>query len=249
RARQFSIGAFKQIDPIPETRVLKSHYARQAQKIVGELYTEILTKQIYVNPRIDLYFGMPRPDSLGGKTVHPIEVMYWSTNIQFGASVMRLLLDSEVGGIDDLHVWTPKEADGFKSYPVGVSMWMTMSGFCKLVEKLQNDDTMTITIQGFSIRNTALRASQDPWLKIDMTFRFDEYDYKPKPASGQAAGDAASAPGGAASGDAALSGISGNRLAQIQAMRAASARNSSGSAGGGEASKPEESFWQKLWPF
>ncbi|MDZ4858543.1 MAG: hypothetical protein SGI88_06135 [Candidatus Hydrogenedentes bacterium] len=242
RARQFSVADFKDFEPLPETRVLKAYYATTSLKLVQDLYTETITKQVWVNPAVDMYFGMPRPDSLQGKTVHPLEALYWLSNIKFGGAVLRLLMDSDVLGIDDLHMWTPKTTkDGFTNYPIGVSMWMTMDGFCRLIEKLQEDDSMAVTVQGFSITNNALRAYTDPPLKIQMVFRIDEYVPDAKPLSAIAPPAAGGRPGAAAP-PAAPGAVGIERLAAMQQIR--------NTAGGSKpASGSEESFWQKFWPF
>lgn len=245
RARQFSVADFKDFQPLPETRVLKAHYATTSLKLVQDLYTETITKQVWVNPAVDLYFGMPRPDMLQGKTVQPLEVIYWLSNIKFGAAVMRLLMDSDVLGIDDFYMWTPKTTkDGFTNYPIGVSMWMTMDGFCKLMEKLQSDDSKAITIQGFSITNNALRAYTDPPLKIEMVFRIDEYVQEIKPLPAPTAPGGARAPGAVGGQDSAV-----ERLAQMQKTRATTGASRTGAAAATPGAASDESIWQKLWPF
>ena len=183
---------------------------------------------------------MPRPDELQGRTVQPLEVIYWLHNIKFASAVMRMLMDSDVLGIDDIYMWTPKTTkDCFTNYPIGVSMWMTMDGFCRLLEKLQADDSKAITVQGFSITNTALRAYTDPPLKIDMVFRIDEYVLEVKPLT-----DLAPKPGAPGAPATPAGGSTMERLAAMAQSRQGGLlkRNDDGD-------KKEESFWQKLWPF
>ena len=111
----------------------------------------------------------------------------------------RLMMDSDIMGIDDISMWTPRaQPNGVTSYAVGVSMWMTLGQFCKFVERLQTDETMCISIQGFRLTNTALRASADPALKIDLVFIIDEYKNEAPPkvaAAPEAAGTPAAPPG------------------------------------------------------
>ena len=105
-----------------------------------------------------------------------------------------MLVDSEILGIDDINLWSPRSTpDGFSSYAVGVSMWMTLDQFCKFIDKIQGDETMCITIQGFRVTNSALRSFADPALKIDLVFQIDEYRPAPTPektASAKPAGPA-----------------------------------------------------------
>lgn len=253
RARQFTVRDFKKVDEVPSTAVLRAYYATTAKKKVDDIQVELWTKQIYLNPAIDLYFGMPRADALVGKSVHQLEVIYWLQNIQFGTSILRFLADSDVLGIDDLYIWAPKTTtDGFTNNAVGVSMWMTMEGFCKFLEKTQNEDDMCISVLGFSIKNSALRAYDNPPLKIDLVFRIDEYKYEPKPvampgatagAAGAGAGPEAGAPPAEATPDPSL--ISAERLAQMRAMR----QNANASGSKRETKRSEMTFWQKIWPF
>ncbi len=198
RASQFSLRDFKKIDPLPKTNVLKEYYEKTASKVVTDLQTELYTKGVYYRPTIDLFFGVARPGTLTGRRVNEQQVTSWLETLKLGTSMTRLMIDSDIIGIDDIHMWTPRaQPNGLTSYAVGVSMWMTLDQFCRFVERLQTDETMCISIQGFRMTNTALRAWPDPPLKIDLVFTIDEYKYEATPRIA-AATDAPGAPAAAA---------------------------------------------------
>lgn len=195
RAAQFTLRDFKKIDPLPKTNVLKEYYDKTAAKVVTDLYTELATKGVYYRPTIDFYFGAAHPGSLAGRRVNEQQVTGWLETLKLGTSITRLMIDSDIIGIDDIQIWAPKtQANGLTTHAVGVSMWMTLDQFCKFVDRMQTDDTMCISIQGFRLANTALRTYPDPPLKIDLVFTIDEYKYEETP---KVAGTPA-APGGPA---------------------------------------------------
>lgn len=217
RAAQFTLRDFKKIDPLPKTNVLKEYYEKTASKVVTDLYTELATKGVYYRPTIDFYFGVARPGTLTGRRVNEQQVTSWLETLKLGTSMTRLLIDSDIMGVDNIVMWTPrKQPSGLTSYAVGVSMWMSLDQFCRFVERLQSDETMTISIQGFRMTNTALRAYQDPPLKIDLVFTIDEYTYEATP-------KVATAP--EAKGATAPASAPGNQTAmeQVKNMRANSA--------------------------
>ena len=245
RAKVFSIRDFRKIEELPETKVLKAYYAQASQKMVDELRNEVYVKQVYLNPSIDLFFGMPTPGSLSQKSVHQLEAIYWLTNIKYGTSVIRMLVDNEALGIDNFYVWPPRTTGPFTTYAVGASVWMTMQGFCKFLENAQSNETMCISVQGFHIQNTQLRSYVDPPLKIDFVFKMDTYDYQPKGSGGDGKGNAATGKpaAGAAS---APPGVTDETLAKMQSMRSLNLGNRGSKE---EEKKKSQSFWQKLWPF
>ena len=197
RARQFTIRDFKKIDPLPKTDVLKAYYEQTAEKMYKDMLTELAFKGVYYRPEIDFYFRAAKPGSLTGKSVTPLQVEYWLSTIKLGTSITRMLIDSEILAIDEIKLWTPRlTQEGFSSYAVGVSMWMTLDQSCKYFEKLQSDETMCISIQGFRITNTALRAWVDPPLRIDLVFKIDFFDYQPAPVKAASASGTASGGGG-----------------------------------------------------
>lgn len=231
RARQFTIRDFKDLEPFPKTDVLKAYYEQAAQKMVTDLATELAIKGVYYNPIIlNGYFGMAQPGSLTGKTVNDLQVHYWLSTIKFGTSIVRMLVDSDMLMLDNMLLWVPRtSADGFESYAIGVSMWMTMEQFCKFLEKLHNDETMCIKVNGFRIVNNSLRAYYDPPLQIELVFQIDQYKYEPTPV--KIAG-AAGAPGGAGAtgADAAME--------QLRNRRA-----------GAQTTQQKKSWWSQWLPF
>jgi len=241
RVTQFGIRDFLKIDDFPKTDVLKAYYAQTSKKMVDELAFELASKGVYYQPSIDFYFQMPRPDELEGKKVNGLQAMHWLQTIRLGTSITRMLVDAEMLGIDDLNLWPPRTAaDGFTSYTVGVSMWMTMDQFCKFMDKLYSDETMCITINGFRVTNTALRAYPDPPLRIELVFQID--NYKLAPVAKAAAAQAVAAPGGAPS---AVPAGTADALLQMKSQRAG------GAAGTGktETQGKEKSWWRQWLPF
>jgi hypothetical protein len=239
RAKQFTLRDFMKTDPLPKTDVLKAYYDETAQKIATDLYTELAVKGVYYRPNIDFYFGVARPGSLAGRKVNELQVLNWLSTLKLGTSVTRMLVDSEILGIDDINLWSPHiTPDGFSSYAVGVSMWMTLDQFCKFIDKIQGDDTMCITIQGFRVTNSALRSYADPPLKIDLVFQIDEYRYVSAPvqtASAKLAGPAFRKPGADAL------GAPGDQLMNdVKNRRAA----------GGTATSPSQlPWWRRMLPW
>lgn len=262
RARQFTVRDFLKLDPLPKTDILKEYYAKTSQKMVDDLRAELLTKGVYYRPSIDFYFHMANPNTLAGKSVKPLEALYWLSTIKFGTSVARMLIDSDVLYLENLNLWTPRETvDGFTSHAVGVTMWMTMDQFCKFLEKLHNDDTMCVTVYGFRIVNTALRSYYDPPLRIEIVFQIDQYKYEPAPvvvAGGPAGSAPAGAPAAAARGPAAAAPVAatpGMPAGAEQLMRMRQMRNAAGGGNQDEASKAkytsrsEMPWWRQMLPW
>jgi hypothetical protein len=235
RARQFSLRDFKKIEELPQTNVLKEYYSKTAQKMVDDLTLELYTKGIYFDPAIDFYFQMPRPATLSGKSLLKDEVEYWLSSIKLGTSITRLLAESEIIGIRNLQLWEPRDTpDNFTSYTVGVAMWMTLSQFCKFLDKLQSDETMCITVYGFRMLNSQLRGYEDPPLQIEVVFQIDQYKYSPpSPAQPGAVASAPGAPGGGPN------AVGNNLINQVRERRTAITL----------APTKEKSWWQKILPW
>jgi hypothetical protein len=181
RVRHFGLPkGFKEVNPLPETLILRAYYSQESQRIIEGLQREAYSKGVWLNPAIDLYFGMPSPSTLVGQSVSDVQAKFWLTYIQFGVSLLRYFIDARVLGIEDISIWTPKVAEGFTTYTVGVSLWLTLEDLCKLLENIQLDDRTFIKVHGLSITNTQL-AIPEPALKVNMILQIEEFNQEETP--------------------------------------------------------------------
>lgn len=225
RARRFSVAQFLKIDPIPDNvLIVKEAYAERAVKIAQDLYRDAYQKNLYI-AHLDPYFNQPRPDSVEGGTVNRDQANFWLTFIQFGATSVRLLMESNVLYIEDLQIWPARTTpEGFNTYTIGVAMWMTLEDFCRFLQKLYEDDERFFAVHGFRITNEQLLRYTNPPLRIEMLILIDEYKFEPKPIAPAGTTDALEAM---------------RQLRQQQAPERVAASQ--------PAAQP--SFWERIWPF
>ncbi|MFA6243480.1 MAG: hypothetical protein WC655_21245, partial [Candidatus Hydrogenedentales bacterium] len=107
RAKFFSIDSFIKQETAPENTVLRQFYAEQYQKILQDVNTVAYNKNVQI-ATVDLSFGQPHPDTLRGRSVNPMEVVYWTTNLQLGSSMVKKLLENNAALLESVEMWEPR---------------------------------------------------------------------------------------------------------------------------------------------
>jgi len=174
RARVFSIDEYAQIDPIPTGELPKPYYIRTADDMKNRLLSDAYTSGIAI-PGVDPYFGCPQPNQLAGTTFDAEDATKWLREIQYGSSLVRLLIQKGAVQIDDFVMWPRRTVDGvFEERTIGVRMWMQMNNFCGLVRDLQYDDRTFFNVAAFRITNPYLRWA-DPYLQVEVLITMADF--------------------------------------------------------------------------
>ena len=226
RAKFFSVDSFVKLEAAPENTVLRQFYAEQFQKIILDVNTVAYNKNVQI-AMVNLTFGQPQPDSLRGRSVNAMEVLYWLTNLQLGAGMVKKLLDNNAALIETVEMWEPRpSAEVLQVRTFGVAMWIQMKDLIAMYQNLNENRDVYYSIPGIRITNAQLRSAVDPYLRVEMLIDIAAFQKDVTVA-------VAPKPGQTIGGGNALSG-----------MRGENARNMRGESQG-------RGFWgflESLWP-
>jgi hypothetical protein len=174
RARVFSIDEYANVPEIPTGELPKPYYIRTSDEMKNRLLVDAYTSNIAI-PGVDPYFGRPQPAELAGANVTPENAMKWLREIQFGSSLVRLIIQKGALRVDDFVMWPSRTVDEvFQERTVGIRMWMSMDRFCGLVRDLQYDERTFFNVAGFRITNPYLRW-YDPAMQVEVLITMLDY--------------------------------------------------------------------------
>lgn len=176
RAKYYNIRQYAKVDPIPDNVIVKAYYSEKATTMTTQLYGEAYAKGISLG-NIDYFFGQPTPDQLVSTTINKEEAFAWLRNIQFGSSLVRLLMANGAIQINDLRLWPTRVEPGVCHwYTFGASMWIQMGNLCAFLEKLQNDSQSFFSVHAFRIQTPQLRSYDNPPLLVDILISLGDYE-------------------------------------------------------------------------
>lgn len=241
RAEYFNMGDYWKPEEVPEdVKVpLKFHYERQYQERAEALRQDALAHVPPVQYPLDIFqrFGAPDPSTLTNTAVIKKDVEQWLTQMNYAGAIVRMLIKANVGRIDDVMPWPPREEfNALEMRTLGVSLLMRAEDLIAFLQALQRENRY-FNVNALRIKNRNLLSDPAygaPYLEVEMLLTLSRYMEGKKAAGG----------GGAASSAAAVSGVSSDVLGDLRA------------AFGGRSSSDEDStvakkksFWSKLWPF
>ncbi len=199
RARIFRFDEYASIDPMPEGEIPKPYYIRQVESMKNQLLQDAYTSQVQIVPGVDPYFGQYNPGQLAGTTITAEDANKWLREVQFGSSIVRMLIANGALLISDFTLWEPELVEGvLNARTFGVEMWIRMGDFCRLVQNLQYDEQTFFNVASFRMTNPYLKY-YDPPLRVELLVTMAEYEAPQTPAgtgSGSADTDLAAGEGG-----------------------------------------------------
>lgn len=190
RARIFSVDAYAAVDPVPEGEIPKPYYIRQVEAMKNQLITDAYTSGIGI-PGVDPYFGQPAPDRLVGTTITAEDAQKWLSEVQFGSSLVRMLMSNGAIQINNFVFWSPEVIETvLNARTFGVDMWIRMGDFCRLIQNLQYDDETFFNVASLRVTNPYLKY-YDPPLRVELLVTMAEYQPPEAPAGTGSGDDAA----------------------------------------------------------
>jgi hypothetical protein len=170
RASYYRLEEVK-VDPVPEGKIPKFHYAEEFEKRVLELQQYAFTRNPPCQIPADLfgYFGAPTPESIAGRSVTAQQVVDWLRQFDTGARLLRLFIDAGAETIQDFQIWPVRSDydDMLEMHPVGVRITIRMEKLVAFLESLQRADRY-FSVGALSIQNANLISWYDPTLQVSM---------------------------------------------------------------------------------
>lgn len=227
------------VDPVPEGKIPKFHYAEEFNKRVLALQTYAYTRNPPCQIPADLfgYFGAPTPDSIVTRSVTSQQVVDWLRQFENGARLLRLFIDAGAEAIQEFQIWPARRQfeDMVDMHTVGVQLTIRMEKLAQFIDDLQRANRY-FSVDALSIQNSDLLTYYDPPLQVGLLVTQAQL---PPEIVRQvtASGDGSPAEGAAAAG---VSATSGKSLLELM-------REMQASAGGTVAPVRRESGFSRWW--
>jgi len=177
RAAFYQVLDLREIQPIPEGKMLGFYYREEFDR----LYTEFRQQALASYPTCyypATTFGAPRPDEFTGVEISKLEVETALRKITFGLEMMRLLMQSKAAYITDVQLWLPRLSPNklFTDYVVGLSFAMMPKDLVAFLDKLRVGEVLGqeryMTVNALSIQNKYLRWPMEPPVEVQMLVTF-----------------------------------------------------------------------------
>lgn len=238
RTQFFNMNDFWMEQEIPEdVKVpMKFYYEREFRKKYGELQQDAMAHVPQVGYPGDIFirFGAQPPENVTTATQN--EVKRWLTQINFGSAIARMLIKANAAGINDIVLWPPRDEFGvLEMRTVGLSFLMRAEDLVEFLQSLERADRY-FSVNALRIQNRNILSNPaygSPYLEVEMLLTLSRSIEGRKPADMPTL--ASAGPGGMPAQFAGLSGL--GRFGRF------------GADDEEEEEVPEESFWQKLWPW
>jgi hypothetical protein len=177
RAAFYQVGDLREIQPIPDGKLLGFYYREEFERLFNEFHQQVLASYpTCVYPRTT--FGAPHPDEFTGVEISKTEIETALKKITFGLSMMRLLMQSKAAYITDVQLWPPRATQGklFTEYTVGLSFAMMPKDLVAFLDKLRIGEVLGqpryVTVNALSIQNKYLRWQVEPPVEVQMLITF-----------------------------------------------------------------------------
>jgi hypothetical protein len=242
RQQFFNMNDYWKDETVPEdVKVpLKFYYERQYNERLNALRQDALAHvpPIGIPPNIFQRFGAPDPATMTNMAVLKADVQRWLTQINFASAIVRMMIKANVGRLDEVVPWPPREEFGaLEMRTIGLSFVMRAEDLIAFLQSLQRENRY-FNVNALRVKNRNLLSDPalgQPYLEVEMLLTL----------SRQIPGKTAVAAAGGASAGAA-SGMT--PALSMQALGDIFGRNSSGE-GQTTTVRKKKSFWSKLWPF
>ncbi|MCX6575279.1 MAG: hypothetical protein NTV82_02675 [Candidatus Aminicenantes bacterium] len=177
RAAFYQVLDLREIQPIPEDKMLGFYYREEFDR----LYAEFRQQALASYPTCyypDTTFGAPRPDEFTGMEISKEEVEAALRKVTFGLEMMRLLMQSKAAYITDVQLWSPRLTPNklFTDYVVGLSFAMMPKDLVAFLDKLRVGEVLGqqryASVIALSIQNKYLRWPMEPPVEVQMLVTF-----------------------------------------------------------------------------
>lgn len=168
RAEFFNTGDFLEIDPIPQGRMLRFYYKEEFEKKIREMRADARSRVPYC-PYPETTFGAPHPDGLAGSVLSPNQVATYLRKINFGCSMIRMLMDADAVQISRVELWPPRKECGglLNMHTVGLRFVMRLEDLTKFLDERRLDDRY-FTVDAINIQNRYLSWPVAPPVEVRM---------------------------------------------------------------------------------
>lgn len=177
RASFYQVSDLREIQPIPDGKMLGFYYREEFDRIFAEFRQQVLASYpTCYYP--DITFGAPRPDEFTGMEVLKEDVQKALQKITFGLNMMRLLMQSKALYITDVQLWPPRvtEARLFSEFTVGFSFAMMTKDLVAFLDKLRDGEVLGqeryVTVNALSVQNKYMRWQVEPPIEVQMVITF-----------------------------------------------------------------------------
>lgn len=169
RAAFFSLGDMAAVEPVPEGKILRFYYEEQYTEMMRQLDLDIYARAPgFVYPKT---FGVPAPGEMTGKTVTEEEVSKYLSDIKFGSSLIKMLLEAKAVEIREIVISPfyepPAFTDLLEMRTTGCSITISLEDLVKFLDKLRLMDQY-FTVNAISIRNNYLMYPVEPPVEVRM---------------------------------------------------------------------------------
>jgi len=168
RAEFFNTGDFLEIDPIPQGRMLRFYYKEEFDKKIREMRADARSRVPYC-PYPETTFGAPHPDDLAGRVLNPSQVTNYLRKINFGSSMIRMLMDADAVQISRVELWPPRRECGglLNMRTVGLRFVMHLEDLTKFLDERRTDERY-FTVDAINVQNRYLRWPVAPPVEVRM---------------------------------------------------------------------------------
>ena len=165
RASFFEIEALPDEPLVPEDVTPRFYYEERIEEKTEELYRYAWQNNCAI-PQTT--FGVPSRDQVAGQQVNREYAESWLRRFNFGASVMRHLIDANALQINELEVWPPRTEYGMlQMRTVGAFFYMRIDDLVRMLDSFGRGDQY-YTVDGLRITNSQLIAQRNPPLQVEM---------------------------------------------------------------------------------
>jgi hypothetical protein len=222
-----------EVEPVPENRTAPYHYRDEYRDIVQGLQQEVRQRGVMLVWQ-NFLDNVPSPDNVIGQAeVEDEMVEKWLRRLTYGRQTVNLLMDGNPAAILDLQVWPPYQEGVLEKWTTGVVLRTRMSDFVEFVNNLISDPNTYYEIDALKVSNANLR-QPDPVLTVAMLLTRARYE--------------PDAPAAAAPSDDRRPGGMMDPFMDDPFMFPGGDMGREG-RGPAPTQQPQESWWQKLWPF
>jgi len=164
----FNTADFLEIDPIPQGQMLRFYYKEEFEKRLRELRADARARVPYC-PYPETTFGAPHPDDLAGRTLTPNQVANYLRKVQFGCSMVRMIMDGDAVEIRDVILWSPrKDSRGLlNKHTAGLRFVMRLEDLVKFLDEMRLDNRY-FTVDALNIQNPYMRWRVEPPVEVRM---------------------------------------------------------------------------------
>jgi hypothetical protein len=178
RASFFQVSDLREIQPIPEGKMLAFYYREEFDRLFREFRQQAVASYPTCVYPFDIVFGAPRPEEFTGIEVSKLEVATALRKITFGLSMMSLLMQSKAAYITDVQLWNPLTTPNrlFTQYTVGLSFAMMTKDLVAFLDKLRVGEIFGqqryARVNALSIQNKYMRWQIEPPVEVQMVVTF-----------------------------------------------------------------------------